>query len=128
MSDEIRRAIAAGNQKFMDAISRGDGAAVAALYTATARALPPGAPVVEGRAAIQAFWQGVIDSGVRDVKLETIAVETTGASLAAEVGRAVLTVNQPGGESATVEGKYVVVWKEDGGEWKLHADIWNMNA
>jgi ketosteroid isomerase-like protein len=70
----------------------------------------------------------VIDSGVRDVKLETIAVETTGASLAAEVGRAVLTLQQPGGASATAEGKYVVVWKEDGGEWKLHADIWNMNA
>jgi hypothetical protein len=38
MSEEIRRAIAAGNQKFMDAISQGDAPAVAALYTATARA------------------------------------------------------------------------------------------
>jgi uncharacterized protein (TIGR02246 family) len=128
MSEEIRRAIAAGNQKFMDAISQGDAPAVAALYTATARALPPGAPVVEGRPAIQAFWQSVIESGVKDVKLETIAVETTGAGLAAEVGRAVLTLQQPNGERVTAEGKYVVVWKDDGGEWKLHADIWNMNA
>jgi ketosteroid isomerase-like protein len=22
-------------------------------------------------------------------------------------------------------GKYIVVWKDEGGKWKLHRDIWN---
>jgi ketosteroid isomerase-like protein len=25
-------------------------------------------------------------------------------------------------------GKYVVVWKRQGGQWKIHRDIWNTNA
>lgn len=25
-------------------------------------------------------------------------------------------------------GKYIVVWKDDGGTWKLHLDIWNTNT
>jgi len=29
-----------------------------------------------------------------------------------------------GGQVAD-EIKYIVVWKHEGGEWKLHRDIWN---
>lgn len=25
-------------------------------------------------------------------------------------------------------GKYVVVWKDEGGVWKLHVDIWNTDT
>jgi hypothetical protein len=35
----------------------GDIASVAALYTEDAVVLPPGADMVEGRSAIQAFWK-----------------------------------------------------------------------
>jgi hypothetical protein len=41
-----------------------------------------------------------------------------------EVGRAQLFL--PEGQSAEV--KYVVEWKQEGGAWKWHTDIWNMNA
>jgi uncharacterized protein (TIGR02246 family) len=36
---------------------KGDAAAVAALYTEDAYALPPGSEMVKGRAAIEAFWR-----------------------------------------------------------------------
>jgi ketosteroid isomerase-like protein len=26
------------------------------------------------------------------------------------------------------KGKYTVIWKRDGGQWKLHRDIWNSDA
>ena len=41
-----------------------------------------------------------------------------------EIGRAVLTL--AGGGSVPL--KYVVHWKEDGGAWKWHTDIWNTNG
>ena len=37
--------------------------------------------------------------------------------------------SQPaGGEPVTDIGKYVVIWKRQGDDWKLHIDIWNTNS
>ena len=40
-----------------------------------------------------------------------------------EVGRADLILGD--GQKATV--KYVVMWKQEDGDWKWDVDIWNMN-
>jgi ketosteroid isomerase-like protein len=45
--------------------------------------------------------------------------------MACEVGRFTLTILSKGGRSVTDSGKYVVIWKIEGGTWKLHVDIWN---
>jgi uncharacterized protein (TIGR02246 family) len=119
-SDPVREAVEAGNRAFIAAFLRGDAAAVAALYTEDAQVIAPGAPVARGRSAIAAFWQGSIDSGVKGVALETADVESTG-DLAYETGIVRLT-GRDGGAS---EARYVVVWKREGGSWKLHRDIWN---
>ena len=26
------------------------------------------------------------------------------------------------------KGKFIVIWKEENGKWKMHRDIWNSNA
>ena len=44
-----------------------------------------------------------------------------------EIGKYKLTTEPPGGSTTKDEGKYLVVWKQQGGSWKLHADIWNTN-
>jgi len=31
----------------------------------------------------------------------------------------------PPGAMGVTDGKYVVIWKRDGGQWKIHRDIWN---
>lgn len=118
--EEPRASIEAGNKQFEAAASRGDGAALAALYTANAQLLPAHSDIVSGTAAIQKFWQGVLDSGVRSVKLTTLEVEAHGDT-AHEVGQYELS-DQAG--KLLDRGKYVVIWKRDGGRWKLHRDIW----
>ena len=40
-----------------------------------------------------------------------------------EVGRGDLVL----GNGQTVAVKYVVLWKQEGGAWKWHTDIWNTN-
>ena len=120
MTDDIGKRITAANDKLVAAFRRGDAAGAASAYTADALLAPPHSDFVRGTEAIQAFWQGVIDLELRDVKLETAEVEAHG-ELAIETGR--YTLLTPDG--ATVDrGKYLVVWKNDRGTWKLRRDIW----
>jgi ketosteroid isomerase-like protein len=115
-----RSEIEAGNRRFMEAFGRGDSAGVARLYTAGAQLLPAHSDFVAGTTAIQRFWQGVMDMGIKQAVLETLEVESHGEA-AHEVGR--YTLKTGGGQVADA-GKYLVVWKQDGGAWKLHRDIW----
>lgn len=119
-ADEVRDAVEAGNRAFIAAFLRGDAAAVAQLYTETAQVIAPGEPVARGRAAIAAAWQKAIDAGVKDVSLHTADVESA-EDLASETG----TVRLVAKDGAITQGRYVVVWKREGGRWKLHRDIWN---
>ena len=77
-STEIRDAIAAANEKFMAAVSRGDAAGLAALYTDNGQVLPPNSDFVRGRQAIQTFWQGIMDMGIKTATLEIVEVEDHG--------------------------------------------------
>ncbi len=125
--ENVRNLIASANQNFMDAFRRADAAGLAALYTDDTKLLPPGFPMMNGKEAVQSFWQGAMDMGIKEAKLETIEVESQG-NLACEIGRFALTVQPQGGESTMMTGKYVVVWKNQDDAWKLHVDIWNADA
>jgi uncharacterized protein (TIGR02246 family) len=119
-----RVAIEEGNATFSELYSRGDAAAIAALYSEDAIVFPPGAEMVKGRQAIAEFWKATRDSGVTDVALTTVDVGESG-DLAYEVGTALLTVQPPGREPTTASAKYVVVWqRETDGSWHC-TDIWN---
>jgi ketosteroid isomerase-like protein len=100
---------------------------VAACYTSDAQLLPPNAPALTGTESITAFWQGAMSMGIKDAKLETQQVEFSG-ELAIEVGQYTLTIQPEGSAAMTDVGKYIVIWKNDGGVWKLHIDIWNTNT
>ena len=110
------------NDVWTAAFNKGDAAAVAALYTEDAYVLPPGSSMVKGRAAIEAFWRQAAQQ-MTDAKLTTVDVLPLGRSAAREVGTVTLkTKSQPPQE---VVGKYVVVWRKIGRDWKLATDIWN---
>jgi len=127
-AETVRREIEARNREFMAAFNQGDAAGVAAAYTEDAQILPPVAPAMTGRQAIQQFWQSVMGMGVRQVELRTEHAEAAG-DLAYEVGSATLIIQPEGGAAATDTVKYVVVWKRQvGGPWQLAVDIWNGNT
>ena len=119
-ADAVRDAIDAGNRAFVAAFLRGDAKAVSQLYSEDAQVIAPGAPVASGRDAIGAFWKKTIDSGVKDVRLDTLEVASSG-DLASETG-SVRLVAKDGTQS---QARYVVVWKRVGGRWLLYRDIWN---
>ena len=120
MTSDIQTQIEATNSQFIAAFKGGDAAAIARLYTSDAQLLPANSDFVRGTDAIRAFWQKVIDMGLGGATLETIEVESHGET-AVEVGRYRLLA---AGDAVADTGKYIVVWKNDGGAWKLHRDIW----
>lgn len=121
---EAEEAIRANNRKFSEAFMRGDAAGVAALYTDDARLMPPDAPASSGADAIRQFWEGAMRMGIKEAALETVEVKPCG-DYACEIGRFTLSVETGAGERARQTGKYVVIWKREGGAWKLDVDIWN---
>jgi ketosteroid isomerase-like protein len=94
---------------------------MANLYTANGQLLPPNSDFVTGGAAIQAVWQSVMDMGVKDAKLETVELEAHGDT-AIEVGKYTLSGE---GDQVLDSGKFVVIWKQEGAQWKLQRDMWN---
>jgi uncharacterized protein (TIGR02246 family) len=120
MVSDIRPRIESANREWMAAFKAGDAAALANLYTGQGQLLPANSDFVRGTEAIRAFWQGAFKMGLKDAALETLEVEASGDT-AIEVGRYRLFV---GGGTVADHGKYVVVWKHEGGRWKLHRDIW----
>ena len=109
--------IKAANQQFMSAFGRGDAAAIAQLYTEDGQILPPQSEPITGRHGIQAFWQGAMDMGVKAAKLESVEVDGHGVT-AIEVGKYELYA---AGQQRVDKGKYVVIWKQEHGEWRLCA-------
>ena len=113
--------IAAANDEFMAAFKRGDAAGLAALYTEDGQVLPPNAGFVTGQQAIQGFWQVLFDMGIKEAKMEIVEVEKHGDTIM-EVSKFKLMAE---GGQVLDQGKYIVIWKKDAGQWKLHRDIFN---
>ncbi len=121
MSTTIHDAIVLANKRFMAAFDHGDAAAVSRCYAADGQVLPPQGEPVSGPPAIEGFWRAVMGMGIKSVKLETVEVAGD-TGLAYEVGRYTLAA----ANGQTIDrGKYIVIWRVEAGEWKLHRDIWN---
>lgn len=121
MSSDIHEAIAAVNRKFTDAYAQGDAPGVAALYTTDGQLLPSNSEIVQGHEPIAGFWRFVMGLGIKTVDLASSEVDVQGET-AVEIGQYTLG----GAEGNTIDrGKYLVVWRNEGGSWKLHRDIWN---
>ncbi len=105
-----------------DGVNAGDAIAVASYYAEDAAILPPGAARMDGREAIQGYWQAGIDGGLSDVSIIGETVEITGDTS--------ITVGNLSGKmgDANLAGKYIVIAKKSKDGWKIHRDIWNFNG
>ena len=124
ISQTVLSAVQEANDIFCaEVIAKRDTKRLDRVYTADARVLPPGAPMMEGRKQVIAFWQQAISAlDIKSVKLTTVDAEQVGDRVL-EIGRGEMRV----GSGQVVTAKYVVEWKREDGDWKIHVDIWNMN-
>jgi len=91
---------------------------LAALYAPDAVLLPPDGGLVEGQAAIRAFWADGMEPGL---SFEVVRVFAT-ADRGVVVGRFHLA---PTDEAPADSGKYMLGLRREAGRWLVEADIWN---
>jgi len=129
MSETIRLAMASTNEIFhVEVFQKRNFDALDEVYTADSRILPPGGPMVSGRAAIKEFWANLIQSvNATAARLTSVDVMPAGDGVV-EIGNAVLDIEPAGQPASQLEVKYVVYWRQESGRWKWHVDIWNTNS
>jgi ketosteroid isomerase-like protein len=123
-ADGVTSAIETANSQFSAAAAKGDGAALAAMYSPDAQVMPAGGEPIRGAEAIQKFWQGALGSGVAAIALKTIEVFGHGPT-ATEVGE--YQLRDKAGKVLD-HGKYIVVWQHAAGKWKLLRDMFSTNV
>jgi uncharacterized protein (TIGR02246 family) len=93
------------DDKWAEAFNKGDAAALAAMYTEDAYALPPGTEMMKGRSAIEAFWRQQMQQ-IGDVKCTALDVKPLGRSAAREIGTCSFkTKAQPQNKGPTASGR-----------------------
>lgn len=113
--------VARRNAEFTDAHVAGDVATIDAMFTRDAKSLPPGSGPVTGAAALHEFTVEYLRAGVKEFREESTDCYGSG-DLLVDQGTYVVVY----GPDDTVErGKYLNVWMQEEGTWRIHANIWN---
>ena len=115
-------------QAFHDGVAERDAAALASLYDENGRFLPPNMEPAEGRPAIRAAMQSLLDMGASSLDIEPIDVTEAG-ELTIEYGRYTLGIEPAGAAPMTDVGKYIVVHRaQPDGSTKIVLDCFNSNS
>lgn len=116
--EATRAVIARQNKQFTEAHVMGGVAAIDAMFLADARSYPPGAPAAVGIEAIHALTVDFLKAGITEFREETTAFYGN-ADYVVDEGTYVLTY----GQGLTERGKYINVWKQVDGHWRIQANI-----
>ena len=119
--DTVRDAFTSICQQFKKSFEQGDLGDIGDLYTEDAKILPPNMDMLEGRESIQSFWQGALEMGIKSYQPEILEVEYSG-NWGFFLGKHTLY----GDENQLIsKGKFITVFKNIDGEWRVHRDIFN---
>lgn len=119
-----RRLIAQQNVRFTSAHVAGDVATIDSMFTSDAKSYPPGAGAVTGLTALHDFTVEYIKGGVTEFREETTDFYGN-AEYVVDAGTYVVTY---GPAHVTERGKYLNVWTQVEGRWKIKANMWNTDA
>ncbi len=119
--DSVKAVIVANDKVYGECFATGDSTKFVNFYTSDACLNPPNMPRMCGPQAVTAFFNGGYKMGVRNLKL-TVEEVMGSAAAVAEIGK----YEMLGDKGVSMDkGKYIVVWKQENGKWKLHRDEWN---
>ena len=120
----IRASIA----RWLTLIPEKDAAGIAQIYAKDAVMMPPNQPIVVGREAIHQYWETAVSTPEMTLTFDPGRIEfSQSGDIAIDRGTYRYT-GKIGGKMLEERGKYQIVWKKVGDEWKVASDIWNTDA
>jgi ketosteroid isomerase-like protein len=108
------------NAKFTEEVRNGDSVALASHYSTDAALLFEHSDPIKGK-DILAAWGDFVRSGVKDFTFETTDITLDGGLLVETGAYTMKTADN----TLIDKGKYLVVWKQENGVWKLFRDMGN---
>lgn len=119
--DSVKAHIIKMNESYSQRFMTNDTAYYISRYCRDAQVYSPGVPAVVGRdSIINFFYQNGTN---KEAKIELPAGNIYGnGELVVEEG----TYNFPDGKGGSFDkGKFIALWKQEDGQWKLYREIWN---
>lgn len=97
-------------------------------WTDDAVVMPPGLPVVAGKAALRRYVEASMQiPGFRITWTSTDVTISPDGQLGYMFSRNAVTMHGADGVPATTEGRAVTIWRREAdGEWRCAVDIWNV--
>jgi len=117
----VKAHIAEMNKSYSKRFTTNDTAFYNERYCKDAEVYSPAMPAVKGRDSIRAFFYSGGNNDEAVIELPTGNIYGN-ADLVVEDG----TYNFPDGKGGSVDkGKFIALWKQEDGKWKLYREIWN---
>ena len=119
------QAIRANIARWLQLIEANDSAGIAQFYADDGVVMPPNQPLVTGRQAIAQYWQSMKAMPEASLTFQPERIEISSAGdMALDRGTYRFT-GKSGSRAVEDTGKYLVVWKKVGPDWKVAADMFN---
>ena len=93
------------------------------IFTEDAKVFPPNSEVVVGKKAISKLNFDWVNYGIDEFKEESTSLYGN-KDFVIDEGTFYLRY---GSENTIDKGKYINIWKNINGEWKIYSNIWNTN-
>ena len=122
-------AIKAANTRWMELIVAKDGKTIAGeIYSENGIMLPPNAPRVTGRDALEKSWTGLVNIPGIQLTFDTDSLTfAKSGELAVEVGHYNFGMGDGATKSSEI-GKTVVTWTRKDGKWQVLTDMFSSDA
>ena len=123
---EVEAAVGQVREAYVAAQNAGDAAALAALFTDDAVLMPPNAPAVSGKEAIQSYLSSRIDQFSFELAASQAEAAAAGDWAFSRGTHTVKLTRKAGGKAVEDSGKYLnTLTRQSDGSWKIARHIWN---
>ena len=124
--EELLEMFNENNKEFAQLMIDNDLEGMLEFYAENSISLPSYQPMLRGQDAMRESHKQQHQSGMNVTAFELIATDVIAdGNLAIEIGTYTISMTMPEMGAVDDQGKYLNVWENQDGEWKLRADIWN---
>jgi ketosteroid isomerase-like protein len=117
----VKKIIQENNDAFMNAHITRDTALLNSMYTKDAKVFPPNSEVVSDKATIKAMNLEWVNYDIKEAREVSTALYGNEDYIIDE-GTYYMSF---GADSIVDKGKYLNVWKQEDGKWKMFRNMWN---